>query len=160
MTTLTIVGLCGTLISIVAGVLAIRKHLAGESKAQIVNPAHQSDNGGRHVTVYTIVPRRRRRAAYWIAVQPDDCRADGLWWPQNRPLTFEKDGSASLGRVRLGREGHDGTRDVGKSFTVGLFEVTNSAQRTFLEFADRDDAMRLPNESKLLHSVDVRRVRH
>lgn len=160
MTTLTIVGLCGTLVSIVAGVLAIRKHLAGDIKAQIVNPTHQSENGGRYLTVDTSVPRRRRRAAYWVAVQPDDCRADGLWWPQNRPLIFQKDGSASVGRVRLGRESRNETPDVGKTFTIGLFEVAGNAQRTFLEFADRDDAMRPPIDSKLLHSVDVRRVRN
>jgi hypothetical protein len=141
-------------------VLAIRRYYNPEAKAQIVNPTHQSENGGRLLTVSVSVQRRRRRTAYWIAVQPDDCRADGIWWPQNRPLTFQREGSASVGRVRLGREGFDGTPDVGKTFTIGLFEVTEAAQGAFLEFADRDDPMALPAECKLLHSVDVRRVRH
>jgi hypothetical protein len=160
MNVITIVTIAGALVGIVAGVLAIHRYYHPEAKAQIVNPTHQSENGGRHLTVSVSVPRRRRRAVYWIAVQPDDCRADGIWWPQNRPLTFQKAGSASLGRVRLGREGWDGTPDVGKTFTLGLFEVPEGAQETLLEFADRDDPMVLPAECKLLHSVDVRRVRH
>ena len=114
MNVVTIVSVAGTLVGIVAGVLAIRRYYHPELKAQIVNPTHQSENGGRLLTVSVNVQRRRRRTAYWIAVQPDDCRADGIWWPQNRPLTFQREGSASVGRVRLGREGFDGTPDVEK----------------------------------------------
>ncbi len=159
MSVVTIVSVAGTLIGIVAGVLAIHRYYHPEAKAEIVNPTHLSENGGRHLTVSVSVPRRRRQTVYWIAIQPDDCRADGKWWPQNRPLTFQKEGSASLGKVRLGREGPDGTRDVGKTFTVGLFEVREGAQGTFSEFADRDDPMVPPAECKLVHSVEVRRVR-
>jgi hypothetical protein len=160
MNVVSIVTVTGTLVGIVAGVLAIYRYYRPAAKAEIVNPTHQSENAGRHLTVSASIPRRRRRTVYWIAVQPDDCRANGIWWPQNRPLAFQKGGSASLGRVRLGREGRDGTPDVGKTLTVGLFEVREDAQGTFSEFADRDDPMGLPAECKLLHSVEVRRVRY
>jgi hypothetical protein len=159
-TLLAIVSLVGGLVALVAGLLAIRRHYNPEAKAQIVNPSHQSDNDGRHLTVSVTIPNQRRGIAYWIAVQPDDCRADGLWWPQNRPLTVQQGDFASLGRVRLGRETSTDMPDVGKTFTIGLFEVTKGAQSTFSEFADRDDPMILPAQSKILHSVDVRRVRH
>jgi hypothetical protein len=160
MNLVTILTVVGTLVAIVAGLLTIRRYYRPDEKPRIVNPTNQSQNGGRYLTVSVTVPSPRRRTVYWIAVQPDDCRADGVWWPQNRPLIFQTDGSASLGRVRLGRDGADGTPDVGKTFTIGLFEVSQSAQGTFLEFADRDDAMRVPAQCKLLYSVDVKRVRH
>src|ERR1041385_7740866 len=108
MNAVTILTVVGTLVAIVAGLLTIRRYYHPDEKPQIVNPTHQSQYGGRYLTVSVTVPRPRRRTAYWIAVQPDDCRADGVWWPQNRPLTFQPDGSASLGRVRLGREAADG----------------------------------------------------
>src|SRR2546429_3974571 len=102
MSVFTIASVAGTLVAIAAGVLAIHRYYYPEAKAEIVNPTHLSQNGGRYLTVSVSVPRRRRRTAYWIAIQPDDCRANGIWWPQNRPLTFQEGGSASLGRVRLG----------------------------------------------------------
>ena len=155
---LTVVSFVGGLVAITAGALAIRRYYKPEAKTQIVNPTHQSENGGRYLTVSVSVTRKRRRAFYWIAVQPDDQRANGAWWPQNAPLTLHKSGSASLARVRLGRDGS--THDIGKTFTVGLFEVLGSAQAVFSVFAAKDEPMPLPAECELLHSVDVRRVRH
>jgi len=159
MNVLTILGLCGTVVSIVAGALAIRKHFSPERKAEILSPTNQGENGGRYVAVSVSVPRRRRRIVYWIAVQPDDCRADGKWYPQIRPLTFDRNGSGSPSKIRLGREGWGGTMDVGKTFTVGLFEVTKCAQRIFSEYADRADPLAVPVGSKLVHAIEVRRVR-
>lgn len=160
MEAVTLISVCGTIVGIIAGGLAIRRHFAGNEKAQILNPTHQSENGGRYLAVVARIPKRgRRKYRYWIAVQPDDCRSEGVWWPQNRPLDPDKEGYATLSKIRLGREGYEGTVDVGKTFTIGLFQVMQAAQRTFSEFADRDDAMRQPDSCKLLHSVDVRRVR-
>jgi hypothetical protein len=159
MNLVTIVTVAGALVGIAAGILAIRRFYHPEAKPQIINPTHQSLNGGRYLTVSVNVPRKRRKAFYWIAIQPDDCRANDQWWPQNVPLSLDANGFASLPGVRLGREGPDSTHDIGKTFTVGLFEVIGSAQPVFSVFGTDDRAMRLPAECKLLHSVDVKRVR-
>ena len=155
MTLGTIVGLAAGGCYYVGGLFAIQRYYRPETRAEIINPSHQSENGGRHITVSVNIPRRRRRAVYRIAIQPNDCRADGIWWPQNAPLSVNASGSASLPRVRLGR---DGPQDVGKTFTVGLFEVFGNAQAIFSSFAYRDNATMLPSECRPLHSVEVRRV--
>lgn len=102
---------CGGGCYYVGGLFAFRRYYRPETRAEIINPSHQSENGGRHITVSVNIPRRRRRAVYRIAIQPNDCRADGIWRPQNAPLSVNASGSASLPRVRLGR---DGPQDVGK----------------------------------------------
>jgi hypothetical protein len=158
-TLLTIVTILGGIVGIATGLLAIRKHFRSTTPGKIVSPPSHSDNGGRFVTIRVSVPIRRRSAKYWIAVQPDDCRADGWWWPQNQPLDFDRSGSASLQRVRLGREVYDSREDIGKAFTVALFEVRAPIHSQFMDFACRDERMTLPKECALLDSVEVRRVR-
>lgn len=144
------------IVAFIAGLLAIRRYYNPEAKPQIINPTNQSENGGRYLTVSVNIPRRHRRALYWIAVQPNDHRGKGVWWPQNSPLSLDKSGSASLPGIRLGRE--SSAHDINKTFTVGLFEVTNSAQAVFSVFAARDEPMPLPTHCKLLHSVEIKRV--
>ncbi len=158
-TLITIITIIGGLIGIATGLLAIRKHFRSTTAAKIVSPLSHSDNAGRLVTVRVSVPIRRRSAKYWIAVQPDDCRADGWWWPQNQPLDFDRSGSAVLQRVRLGREVHNSGEDIGKAFTVALFEVSHAIDSQFTDFASRDERMTLSKECALLDSVEVRRVR-
>lgn len=137
-TIIAVVSFVGVVVGIVAGVLAIRRHYDPEAKPHIVNPPHQSENGGRYLTISAIVPYPRRRAFYWIAIQPNDCRADGKWWPQNSPIELNSSGFGSVPGVRLGREGPDASEDIGKTFTVGLFEVTKNAQRIFVSSAKDD----------------------
>ena len=159
-TLISIVSLVGGAVAIVAGVLAIRRHFSPHEDPEIINPINQAETGGRYLTISARIPRPRRRASYWIAIQPNDCRGDAVWWAQNSPLVFQTNGTANLAGVRLGREGPDGSHDIGKTFTVGLFEVSGSAKTVFVEFAAKDERMPLPTECKLLHSVEVRRVYH
>jgi hypothetical protein len=158
-TIVAIVSVVGGFVGIAAGLLAIRRHFFPKAKARIVSPSSQSENAGRYVTVLISVPDRRRRFTYWIAIQPSDCRGDGLWWPQKAPLNFDANGSASLNRVRLGRVGKEAIQDVGATFTVGLFEVAKFAHGTFTGFAARDERMSLPAGCSLVDSVEIRRVR-
>jgi hypothetical protein len=155
----TIITILGGLVGIATGLVAIRKHFRSTTAAKIMSPPSHSDNGGRFVTIRVSVPIRRRSAEYWVAVQPDDCRADGWWWPQNQPLDFDRSGSATLQRVRLGRELHDSREDIGKAFTVALFEVSTTIHQQFEDFARRDEPMTLTQDCALLDSVEVRRVR-
>lgn len=156
----TIISVLGGLVGIATGLLAIRKHFRSATPAKIVSPPSHSQNGGRFVTIQANVPLLRRSSKYWIAVQPDDCRADGWWWPQNAPLDFDEVGSATLQRVRLGRELNDSREDIDKAFTLALFEVGDPAQSKFADFARRDERMTLPRGCSLLDSVEVRRVRY
>lgn len=155
----TIVTLVGLLVGIVAGVLAIRRYYDPESKPEIAAPSHHSVNAGRILAISVNVRHPRRRANYWIAVQPSDHRSEGQWYPQNSPLTFSSAGSASLRGVRLGRDGTDGAKDIDKSFTIGLFEVFKDAQPIFSEFASNEHSMPLPTACRLLHTIEVTRIR-
>lgn len=158
MSVLTVVAFLSACITIVVGTLAIRRYFVPERRAQILSPPPpRSENGGRELTVYGTVPRRRRQAIYWIAVQPSDCRAQDLWWPQRQELTFERDGSWSLQGVTLGREHSDGgAADIDKDFTIGLFEVPAAAKSKFVN----DTPITRPPDCSILHAIDVRRVRY
>lgn len=156
-TVITIVTVTGAIVGIGAGILAIRRHFRPLNRPRIVSPPTQSENAGRYLTVQASVQRRHRRSAYWIAIQPSDCRADGWWWPQNAPLNFGANGFASINRARLGT---DGDQSVGNTFTVGIFEVPPSEQAVFRSSAADDKKLSIPGDCLLLDSVEVRRVNY
>lgn len=159
-TLITLLTISGGIVGIATGLLALRKHFCSTTEARIVSPGPQSENGGRFVTIQIHALDRRRGSKYWIAVQPDDCRAEGWWWPQNEPLEFESTGSATLEGVRLGREVTDSRDDIGKAFTIALFEVDIAAHERFADFAQRDERMKIHQGCALLHSIEIRRVRY
>lgn len=156
----TILGIVGGVIAIVASVLAIRETIARGSPAKITIPPHDAKNGGRYIAIAGVVPRRKRRAQYWVAIQPSDCRGAGSWWPQREPLTFDESGRWTLNRATLGREGAEGERDIGKTYTITLVEVPPAQQTKFHDAARRDERLAMPITCNLLDSLEVERVRY
>jgi hypothetical protein len=153
---LTVVAVVSAFITIVAGILGIRRHFVPDRRAQILSPPSGSENGGRRLSVSGIVPSRRRKAIYWVAVQPSDCREDDFWWPQGEELSFEPDDSWTVTGVTLGREQRDGGEaDIGIVYTIGLLEVPLSVRSLFRN----DIRVCRPREAAILHAIDVRRVR-
>jgi hypothetical protein len=111
-----------------------------------------ADAGLRYLATYRDVNATRH---IWLLVQPEDCRFDGLWWPQDEALEIRSDGSWISKPARLGREGD---QDVGKSFTIGLFVAAQATGAEVKAMANRDEPMKLPVGCKALHSIEVTRV--
>jgi hypothetical protein len=156
----TTVAVVAGVVGIFAGIFAIRRHLKPDLPPRILNPHDQAEVGSRSVTLTGVVPRPHRNCAYWIAIQPADAsRAANYWWPQRQRLTLQSDGAWTLPGATLGRAGDVGEqRDVGKMYTIGIFEVPPSAQPKFQTLCDEGERLTIPPECRLLHSVDVRRV--
>jgi len=146
-------------VGLVAGGLQIWHYLRPHAPAKILVPGAGAECGGRHLTISGIVPRRRWRAQYWVAIQPSDCRGSGTWWPQRRSLDLGRRGTWVLKGATLGR---DGAVDVGVTFTLGLFEVLPGARQKFQEAASEGERLTLSDvaeQCNLLHAIEVRRVR-
>jgi len=150
------------LVGIASGALAIWKHFNPERRGKIDSPPNQSQNGGRYLVVIGHVISRRRSCAYWVAIQPSDCRGAGVWWPQGQRLTVESDGAWSVERATLGRDGAEGERDVGKTYTIALVEVPidSEAQQRFQKMSTKGERLTLSSACKILDSVEVERVRY
>jgi hypothetical protein len=148
--------LAGALGSI-AAIVGIASRFSTRLDSQITSPPSGSEVGGRWVSVSGTL-RSRRGVDSWVAVQPSDCREDDAWWPQNHAVKSGRRGGWSVSKIRLGRELPDGAMDIGKTFTMGLFEVSGKARKRFEQFASRDDPMSRPEECRLVCSVEVRRV--
>jgi hypothetical protein len=148
----------GIVIGLVAGGMQIWQHLHPRRKPEILNPVNGAECGGRKVELSGVVPRQRRRAQYWIAIQPNNSRGSGTWWPQRQSLTFGPRGTWVLQRATLGREGNI---DIGVTFTVGLFEVLPGAQEKFSAMAAKGERLKLADVSdhcNHLHSIEVKRI--
>lgn len=151
----------GVGIGLLAGGLEIWRHFKPQLKAEIHIPSDGSECGGRVVTVSGVVPRRRWRAHYWLAIQPSGNRGAGTWWPQRKRLTFDKKGAWLLEGATLGQK--NVAEDIGSTYTLGLFEVFPSAQKKFSDMANQGERLKLAQVSEhcnLLHSIEVKRVRH
>ncbi len=156
----TILGIVGGVIAIIASVLGIRETLRRAAPPKITIPPHDAKNGGRYLAIAGVVPRSEKRSHYWIAIQPSDCRGAGVWWPQGKPLTFDRLGRWVLKRATLGRDGAEGERDVGKTYTITLVEVPPAQQPLFNDAARRGERLVMPVECNLLDSLEVERVRY
>lgn len=147
----------GVSVGLMAGCLQIWQHFKRSPK--ILNPNDGAECGGRYVTLSGIVPRRKWRARYWIAIQPSDCRGSGAWWPQGHELVFGRKGAWLLERATLGRVGQV---DVGATYTLGLFEVLPGAREAFSKMAGMGERLKLVDVSEYcnqLHTIEVKRVR-
>jgi hypothetical protein len=156
--TITVLGIG---VGLLVGGLEIWRHFKPQFKAEILNPSDSSECGGREVTVSGVVPRRRWRTHYWLAIQPSGNRGSGTWWPQRQRLTFGRRGTWILERATLGRK--NAVEDIGSTYTLGLFEVLPGAQKRFSDMANQGERLKLADVSEhcsLLHSVEVKRVRH
>lgn len=145
-------------VGLVAGGLQIWQHFRPIHKPEILNPSNGAECGGRYVTVSGVVPRRRRKAHYWIAIQPSNCRGSGTWWPQRQALVLGSRGTWVLERATLGREGHI---DIGTTFTIGLFEVLAEARSKFSSMAQKGERLKLIDVSEhcnQLHAIEVERT--
>jgi hypothetical protein len=149
-------------VGIAAGVVVIVEYRRRAKKArhfgQIVHPPVDSKCGGRHVTITGIVPTRNRESAYWVAIQPSDCRGAGHWWPQKHTLDFDQNGHWELRKATLGRDGEVGKQDIGKTYTLALVEVPEAKRELFQDAARRDERLVMPVECHILHSIEVERV--
>lgn len=155
-----IVGFVAGCVTIVAGLISIRFYFKPRRDPKILNPQNGAENGGRYLVISGVVPRRRIRCQYWIAIQPSDCRGAGVWWPQHQPLTFHRSGSWIVPKGVLGRDGSLGEeRDSGKTYTISLVEVPRAAQAAFHKAAAKGERLTMPLECNLLDSVEVRRMR-
>lgn len=151
-----ILGTVGGLVALVAGILAIREHV--RRAARIVTPPDNVDCGGRYMAMSGVVPWRNPSCAYWIAIQPSDCRGAGVWWPQGPALTFDWRGRWQIKRATLGRDGEEGRQDIGKTYTTALVEVPSSSKDPFNSAARRGERLQMPLECGILHSVEIRRT--
>lgn len=155
-----IVAVAAGVVGIVSGSLSIRRHFNPEKRGRIDSPTHQAENGGRYLTAVGQVISRRRHCAYWIAIQPSDCRGSGVWWPQGQQLPLEPDGTWNLARGTLGRDGALGERDIGKMYSLALIEVPmrSSMYERFQKMSRIGERLTLSPSCKILDSVEIRRV--
>jgi hypothetical protein len=158
----TTIALVAGLVGIASGYLAIKRYLNPEKRGTIDNPPSQAQNGGRYLTIIGHVNSRRHGCAYWLAIQPSDCRGAGVWWPQGGELKLESDGAWYVQRATLGRDGAIGERDIGKTYTIALIEVPVSSplQAEFKGMAAKGERLMLRSDFKILDSVEVERVHY
>lgn len=153
-----LLGFAASLAAIVAAIVAVVSLFLDKGRTRITSPPNAAENRGRYISVHGRVARPNKRAQYWLAVQPSDCREEASWWPQNEPLALKTKGSWEISQARLGRGGEAGLDDVGKTFTLAIVEVLLHAQETIKQYADEDERLRLPDDCRLLHSIEVKRV--
>lgn len=146
----------------VAGALAIWRQFKKESRPPYIqHPRDGMECGGRYVTISGRIPRRRRGSRYWIAIQPGDSSIGfGTWWPQRKQLAFATDGSWLVERATLGRQGTAGEADIGKTYTIALFELSQHADAGFAAAASDGERLKIPAGSTMLESISVKRVEH
>lgn len=140
------------------GGFQVWNHFNPKMPSRILNPANGAECDGRNVTVSGVISRPRKRAAYWVAIQPCNCRGAGVWWPQRHRLQLDWKGAWVLKRATLGRVGDE---DIGATFTLGLFEVLESAQDIFEAMAaegERLDFSQVSQGCNHIDTVEVRRV--
>lgn len=149
--------------AVIGGVLAVmqlRDRYASHG-ASIEHPIDGTEVSGRDLAVSGRVPKRRRGVTYWVAIQPCDTSVgQNMWWPQRHELTIEPSGYWSLENATLGRGGAIGEEyDVGKLFTIGLFEVTGEARERFSRICRTGERLKLSSQCRRLHAIKVRRIK-
>ena len=152
------VPILGLIAALGFGGFQVWKHFHPSLPSRILNPSDGAECGGRNVTVSGVVQRPLKKAAYWLAIQPCNCRGAGVWWPQRHSLQLDSKGAWVLKQATLGRVGKE---DIGATFTLGLFEVLEGAQDIFETMAakgERLDFSQVSQSCNHLHSVEVRRV--
>ena len=155
-TVLVFLAIASSVVTVVGGVLAIHRHFRPNRLPQILSPPTGSENGGRCLAVSGIIPLPESRSTYWIAVQGSDCREQDWWWPQRSQLTLGRKGAWTVHGVTLGRElANGGSDDIGKGFTIALFEVPGDLK----DLLKDDVCITKPARCCILCSIDVTRVR-
>lgn len=69
---LEIITVAGIVAGLVAAGIQIRQHY--RQVPRILNPVNGAKCGGRTLMISGVVPRRKRSATYWVAIQPSDCK--------------------------------------------------------------------------------------
>lgn len=131
----------------------------GRLRVTITHPSPNSEIGGRYLTISGECHGRRRSAELWVAIQPSDCRGTDSWWVQGPALNVREDGTWKVAQARLGREGLEAALDVGATFTIGVFAVEPDSKNPFTHSLNGGERFSPPPGSRLLTSVEVRRVR-
>lgn len=155
-TVLIILAVASSIVTVVGGALAIHRYFKPDRLPQILSPPTGSENAGRRLAVSGVVPVPDSNSAYWIAVQPSDCREQDLVVAAARRDNLSHKSAWTVRGVTLGRELDSGGRDdINKSFTIALFEVPADLKDTFKD----DVCITKPTRCSILCSIDVMRVR-
>jgi hypothetical protein len=153
-----VVGLAANVAGLVADSLTVGDRYG--IRGAITSPPANSETQGRYLTITGECRGWFRSAECWVAIQPSDCRGPNWWWVQAPALNVSADGTWIVPNARLGREGPEAELDIGATFTIGLFAVKRSAREPFLRSLNDGERMTPPPGSRVLASLEVRRVRH